>query len=74
MKNILKLYLVAFLLFSDFVVFAQPGDDDDGGGGDGGVEGGGDPQPAPINAKLILLLIVGVMFVFYTYKKNRRTT
>lgn len=69
MKNILKFYLIAFLLISDFVVYAQPGDNDDGGGG--GLEGG-DPQPAPINSKLIILLILGILFVFYTYRKNKR--
>jgi hypothetical protein len=70
MKNILKFYFVTlFLLASDFVAFAQPGDDDDGGGG--GLEGG-DPQPAPIDSKLIILLILGIIFVFYTYRKQKR--
>lgn len=70
MKNILKFYFVTLLLLaSDFAAFAQPGDNDDGGGG--GLEGG-DPQPAPINSKLIILLILGVLFVFYTYRKHKR--
>lgn len=66
MKNIFKLYLLSFLLLSDFVAFAQPGDDDGGGG----VEGN-DPSPAPINSKLIYLAIIGILFVFY--KRNRKT-
>ncbi len=69
MKNSLKFYFVTLLLLaSDFVAFAQPGDDDGGGG----LEGD-DPQPAPIDSKLIILLIIGILFVFYTYKKSRRT-
>lgn len=67
MSKLLKFYLLAFILLSDFVVFAQPGDDDGGGG----LEGG-DPQPAPINGKLIWLAITGILFVMYTYKKARR--
>ncbi len=69
MKKLLKLYLLSFILLSDFAAFAQPGDDDGGGG----LEGG-DPQPAPINGKLILLAITGILFVIYTFRKNRRTT
>ncbi|NNT72035.1 hypothetical protein HKT18_07405 [Flavobacterium sp. IMCC34852] len=69
MKNSLKFYFVTLLLLAfDFVAFAQPGDDDGGGG----LEGD-DPQPAPIDSKLTILLIVGILFVFYTYKKSKRT-
>jgi hypothetical protein len=67
MKNLLKFYLLTFIFLSDFVAFAQPGDDDGGGG----LEGG-DPQPAPINGKLILLAITGILFVMYTFRKNRK--
>ncbi|HNP32120.1 MAG TPA: hypothetical protein PKN96_02375 [Flavobacterium sp.] len=69
MKKLLKFYLLTFVLLSDFVAFAQPGDDDGGGGG--GLEGG-DPEPAPINSKLILLAIIGILFVMYTFRKNRK--
>ena len=66
MKNIFKIYFLTFILLSDFMAFAQPGDDT--GGGD--LE---DPEPAaPINSKLILLLIVGLIFDFYKIKKHRR--
>jgi len=68
MKNLLKFYILIFVLTSDFVLFAQPGDDDGGGG----LEGD-DPQPAPINSQLILLAIVGVLFVIYTLRKQKRT-
>lgn len=70
MKNVYKFYLLTFVLFSDFVVFAQPGDGDGGGGG--GLEGS-DPAPAPINSKLIVLAIMGVLFVMYTFRKNKKT-
>ncbi len=68
MKKLLKFYAVAFVLLSDFAVFAQPGDEDTGGG----LEGN-DPQPAPINGKLIYLALLGTLFVLYIYKKNRKT-
>lgn len=68
MKNLLKYYILTFVLLSDFVLFAQePGDDD----GTGGLEGG-DPPPAPINSKLIILLIFGLSFAFYKYKLNSK--
>jgi len=51
---------------SDFIMFAQPGDEDNNGGG--GLEGT-DPAPAPINSKIIILLIIGLIFAFYKIKK-----
>ncbi|MDI1315946.1 hypothetical protein [Flavobacterium sp.] len=67
MRNLVKLYLVSFIFLSDFIAFAQPGDDD----GTGGLEGG-DPQPAPIDSKLILLAIIGILFAVYSFRKNRK--
>lgn len=68
MKNkVLKWYLLAFLLISDIVVFAQPGYDNPDE-----VESGDDA--APINAKLIYLAIVGCMFAYYYYSKNKKQT
>lgn len=69
MKKVYKLYILTFLLLSNISVFAQPGDDDGGGG----LEGN-DPNPAPINSKLIYLLILGVLFAVYSIKKNKKTT
>lgn len=63
MKNTLKYYLLAFLLVSDFILYAQPGTDEDL-----------DPQPAPIDSKLIVLAITGLILVFYTFKKNKKVT
>jgi hypothetical protein len=68
MKNkLFKLYILSFLALSDFVMFAQPGDDTI----DGDLEGE-DPLPTPINTKLIWLGIAGLIFVVYTMKKNRK--
>jgi len=67
MKNLLKFYILTFVLFSDFLVFAQPGGND----GSGGLEGN-DPPPSPINGKLFLLALIGVLFVVYTFRKNRK--
>ena len=67
MKNYSKLYLFTFLILTDFMLYAQPGDDD----GNGDLEGG-DPPAAPINSKLILLLIIGLVFAFYSIKKYKK--
>jgi hypothetical protein len=67
MRNLLKFYLLSFLVLSDFIAFAQPGDDDGGGG----LEGG-DPEPAPINSKLLLLAITGILFAVYSFRKYRK--
>jgi hypothetical protein len=68
MKNSLKFYFITLLMLaSDFMAFAQPGDEDDGGG----LEGPDQP-PASIDSGLILLLILAVVFVFYTYRKKNR--
>ena len=67
MRKLFKFYMLSFIFLSDFVAFAQPGDDDGGGG----LEGG-DPQPAPINGKLILLAITGILFVIYTFRKSEK--
>jgi hypothetical protein len=70
MKNkILYICLVSFFLLTDFVVFAQPGNDD----GSGGLEGN-DPPPAPINGKLIWLGIAAIIFAFYSFRKYRKLT
>ena len=65
-KNLLKFHLITFLFFSDFVMFAQ-GDDDDGG-----CLECPDPAPAPINSKIIILLFAGVLFAYYTLKRNKK--
>jgi hypothetical protein len=65
MKNIFKYCLVLSLFLTNFSAFAQLGDPNEGE----------DPQPtaAPINTKLILLTIVGVLFVLYSLRQNKKT-
>jgi len=67
-QNLTKLYFLTFFLLIDFVAFAQPGDDDQ----NGDLEGN-DPAPAPINGKLIWLAIVGILFAYYAFRRNRKT-
>lgn len=66
MSNIYRLNLVAFFLLIDFIAFAQPGSDD----GSGGLEGD-DAPAAPINSKLILLLIIGLVYAYYQVKRYK---
>jgi hypothetical protein len=65
MKSIYKIYILIFFLFSDFVLFAEPGDDD----GTGNLEGDDTPA-APINGKLIWLALVSILFAFYYLNKR----
>ncbi|MBC8882968.1 hypothetical protein H9X57_04930 [Flavobacterium piscinae] len=65
MKSIYKFYIVTFLLLSDFIMFAQPGDDDGGGG----LEGDDTPV-APIDGKLIWLAMISILFAFYYLNKR----
>jgi hypothetical protein len=66
-NNLFKLYILSLFLLSDFLVFAQPGDDDGGGG----LEGG-DPVPAAIDAKLVWLGIAAVIYAFYSFNRKRK--
>lgn len=66
MKKLIKFYLLAFVLFSDFVVFAQPGEE-------GGDLGGEDPVPvAPINGQLMALALVGIAYAIYTFRNYKK--
>lgn len=61
MKSNYKLYLLSFVLFlTNMTVFAQSGP---GGDGDDDLV-----QEAPINSKLIILLVVGLFLAFRYYK------
>lgn len=65
MKKLFKFYLLSFIFLSNFVAYSQPG-------GDEGIDGG-DPVPvAPINGQLMVLAILGISFVIYTYRKNKK--
>jgi hypothetical protein len=69
MKNIIKFGLFSFLLLSEFTTFAQVGDEDNNGGT--GLEGK-DPAPAPVDGKLIILLVLGLLFAVYKFKSLQR--
>lgn len=74
MKNsLLKWYMLAFMLVSNFVVFAQT--DVDGDPSDETppntppLEEG---DPVPVNGKLIWLAIVGIAFAYAYYVKLQK--
>lgn len=69
MKDISKLYILAFLVFADIAAYAGPGDDT--GGGD---LGGGDPPPAPINSYLVIMIGLGLLLSFYSLRKFCKPT
>ena len=64
--NIFKIFLVLFYILSTAVMFGQ------GTGSDDGDLEGNDPPAAPINSKLILLALVGVIFAIYTFKNQKK--
>ena len=66
MKNFLKLYLFSLFFLSNFVIYAQGEDDENGN-----LQGNDAPN-APINSKLIILLIFGILLAFYAFKRNRK--
>jgi len=63
MKKLMKFYLLAFVLFSDFVVFAQ---------GEGGVGEEDDPTYAPINGQLMVFALVGIAYAIYTFRNYKK--
>ena len=64
--NIFKIFLTLFYILSTAVMFGQ------GTGSDDGDLEGNDPPAAPINSKLILLALVGVIFAIYTFKNQKK--
>ena len=67
MKNYQKMSIFLFMLLFDFMTFAQPGDTD---GTPDGLEG--EEPAAPINSKLFILALMGVMFIVYKIKTTRK--
>ncbi len=67
--NLFKLYLLAFFLLNDILLFAQPGQDQPGGG----LEGE-DPPLAPINGKILWLVFAGILFALYSYRSKIKET
>lgn len=62
MKDLTKILLLALLVFVDMAAFAGPGEEPD------------DPDPLPIDSKLFLLILLGIVLAFYTFKKYRKQT
>jgi hypothetical protein len=58
MKNIFKIYLLSFFLLSDFIAFAQDDEPENP-----------DPEPLPINSKLVWLALFGILFILYKRKE-----
>lgn len=67
MRNYEKISIFIFMLLFNIISFAQPGDNN----GTGDLEG---PDAVPLNNKIILLAIVGIVFVFYKLKVTNKTT
>ncbi len=70
-KKLVYLYVFSVVLFSDFKLFAQPGDESDDPDPNDELEDG-DAQALPINGKLFWLAIAGILFAYYTYKRNKQ--
>ena len=67
MKHLVRFYILVFVLTSDFKLFAQ-GDENEGGN----LEED-DPIPgAPINSKLLWLMIIGLVFALYKFQSKRQ--
>lgn len=65
-KNLLNFYIFTLCLFSSIAMFAT--DPSNTGEGGDSIE---DPE-APINSRLIWLLVAGIAFAFYYYSNNRK--
>jgi hypothetical protein len=68
LNNLFKLFIFSFVLLSDFIMYSQPGDDT----GAGDLEGD-DAPVAPIDSRLIILALAGIVFAVYTFRNNRKT-
>lgn len=65
MKQYTKYFFILIILLINVAAFAQ-GDESDGGN----LEGN-DPAPTPINSKLIYLVILGIVFVYFSLKRKK---
>jgi hypothetical protein len=79
MKNTFKIALVIYFLFLNFISFAQPSGGDTGGaigleGGTGatGATGTEDGAPVPIDSKLWILIILGIVYSFFLIRRNHQ--
>lgn len=65
-NNILKIFITCFFIMLDFKMFCQ-GDESI----DGNLEGN-DPPPTPINEKLLLLAILGIVYSIYIFRNTSK--
>jgi hypothetical protein len=69
MKNkSIKFYSTILFFFTNFMLFALPGD-----GSDTGDLENTEPTAASIDNQFYVLLIVGILFAVYTFRKSRKT-
>lgn len=60
-NNLLKIYLTVFIALISFLSSAQPVD----------PPADPDPLPAPIDNKIIWLVVVGIVFAYYIINKSK---
>jgi hypothetical protein len=77
MKNTFKIALVIYFLFLNFISFAQttgPSSGDTGGtaGLEGGTGAAADGAPVPIDSKLWILIILGIVYSFFLIRRNHQ--
>lgn len=64
-NNLIKIYSSLFCLLTSFLAFSQPGT-----GSDTGNLETPDSPSAPIDSKLLVLIVIGILFAFYTLRKK----
>jgi hypothetical protein len=66
MKNtVLKWYVTIICLFSNLLIFADPGDTSD----TGDLQ---DIDHVPINGPILFLVLAGILLAVYTFRRNRK--
>ncbi|UGS24288.1 hypothetical protein [Flavobacterium channae] len=63
-SNLFKLYATLIMAFISFLSNAQPVDPP--------VDS--DPPPAPINTKLVWLAVAGIIFAYFYFRKQAKTS
>ena len=66
LNKLISAFTILFFLLLEFKSFALPGDDQDGGG----LQGDDVPATPVDSPAMIILLLLGVLFVFFYFKKN----
>lgn len=70
MKNTLvKTYSTVLFFFTSFMLFAAPALGDESDTGD--LESA-EASPAPINGKLFILIIAGIIFAYSTFRNSQK--